>query len=258
MASARRYPPARGPRPRRPAHRTVLRRGRTRRAAPGGRGHRRAQRGADEKRTGRRGERPGGVPRRGRQFCRTCPRHAAGAAPRSHPCSASRLAAAAAVGAVALGGAAAAAYTGALPAPVQKLAHYTIGAPSAHHSAPSTPVGSGAAGRKRPVHAPVHHHVTHLNAHGRARQKAVDFRNLAAAAGGAANVKAFCASVAHPGTSARPASRPIPPVSRPLTPRASRPAFPPASRAPSHGKPSGLPTGRPSSHPTGKPSPPYQ
>jgi hypothetical protein len=145
-----------------------------------------------------------------------------------------KLAAAASVAAVALGGTAAAAFTGSLPAPVQKLAHNTIGAPSAHHSAPATPVGPQPTGSASFGLCTAY---AHAKAHGTAKQKAVAFHNLAAAAGGAANVKAFCASATHPGPSGQP------------TPHSTgKPSSHPT------GKPSGLPTGKPSSHPTGKPS----
>src|SRR5260221_6807253 len=61
-----------------------------------------------------------------------------------------KLAAAAAAAAVTVGGVAAAAYAGALPAPMQKLAHDTLGAPSARPSAQpahsATPVRPDATG----------------------------------------------------------------------------------------------------------------
>jgi hypothetical protein len=142
-------------------------------------------------------------------------------------------AAAAAAAAVALGGVAAAAYTSTLPAPVQQFAHSVIGAPSPSPSAspsqrPGTPqatpastdaVGLDATG---PAGFGLCTAYAHAKAHGTASQKAVAFRNLAAVAGGAAKIAAWCAAVPHPGSS--------------------------QSSAPAH-----LP-GRPSSHPTGKPS----
>jgi hypothetical protein len=151
-----------------------------------------------------------------------------------------KLAAAAAAAAVALGGTAAAAFAGALPASVQKLAHETIGAPAVHHSAPATPVGPRATGNAGYGLCTAY---AHQKAHGTARQKAVAFRNLAAAAGGAANVTAYCAAVAHPG--ATPSGRPTGhPSGRPTGKPASHPTSPPA----------GHPTGKPTSHPTGKPT----
>ena len=150
----------------------------------------------------------------------------------------SRLGAAAAVGMVALSAAAAAAYTGALPAPVQNLAHYTIGAPSGHRTAPSTQVG-----QEQPAATAGHRlcvTFTHLNAHRRARQKAVDFHHLAAAAGGAAHVKAYCAAAAHPGTAT---------PGQPAHHRAGDPGSSPTPRSAGH------PSGRPSPNPASWPSP---
>jgi len=154
-----------------------------------------------------------------------------------------KLAAAAAAVAVTVGGAAAAAYTGALPASMQKLAHDTLGAPSAQPSArpahSATPVGPDAKGHAAFGLCTA---FAHLKADGSARQKAVAFRNLATAAGGAANVTAFCAAVAHPG---KAASHPT-----------GRPSSHPTGRPSSHptGGPSSHPTGKPASHPTGKPA----
>jgi hypothetical protein len=147
-----------------------------------------------------------------------------------------KLAAAAAAAAVALGGTAAAAFAGALPASVQKLAHETIGAPAVHHSAPATPVGPRATGNAGYGLCTAY---AHLKAHGTARQKAVAFRNLAAAAGGAAHVTAYCAAVAHPG--ATPTGHPT-----------GHPTGKPTSHPTGH--PAGHPTGKPTSHPTGKPT----
>jgi PT repeat len=159
-----------------------------------------------------------------------------------------KLAAAAAAAAVAVGGVAAAAYAGALPASMQKLAHDTVGAPSAHPSAhpthTATPVGPDATGHAAFGLCTA---FAHLKVDGSARQKAVAFRNLATAAGGAANVTAFCAAVAHPGTtpSGQPASHPTgEPTSHPTGEPTSHPT----------GKPTSHPTGKPTSHPTGKPT----
>jgi hypothetical protein len=156
-----------------------------------------------------------------------------------------KAAAAAAVAAAALGGAATAAYTGTLPAPAQQLAHNTIGAPSpAPSHTPGTPqvtptrtdaVGPNATG---PAAFGLCTAYANAKSHGGAAQKAVAFRNLAAAAGGAAKIAAYCAAVPHPGSS---------------QPRHAAPAHThPAGQPTSHptGKPSSLPT----SHPTGRPS----
>jgi hypothetical protein len=161
-----------------------------------------------------------------------------------------KAAAAAAAAAVALGGVAAAAYTSTLPAPVQQFAHSVIGAPSPQPShrpgtPRATPARTNAAGPDAtgpdatgPAGFGLCTAYAHAKAHGKASQKAVAFRNLAAAAGGAAKIAAYCAAVPHPGSS-QP-SQPAP--------------------APSHpaGHPASHPTGKPSSHPTphatGRPS----
>jgi hypothetical protein len=142
-----------------------------------------------------------------------------------------KLAAAATAAAVTFGGAVAAAYAGVLPASVQQLAHDTLGAPPAHppaHPAHTvTPAGPRVAGHSGYGLCAAY---AHLKAHGSARQKAVAFRNLATAAGGAANVTAYCAAVAHPGET---------------------PPGKPASHA--TGKPARHPAGKPARHPAGKP-----
>ena len=172
--------------------------------------------------------------------------------------TAKAAAAVAAAAATALGGVAAAAYTGTLPAPAQQFAHSVIGAPSPQPShRPGTPQPSHRPGTPQatpvrtdttgpeatgPAASGLCTAYTHAKAHGRASQKAVAFRNLAAAAGGAAKIAAYCAAVPHPGSSqsSQPASAPTHP----------------AGRSASHatGKPSSHPTphpgGRPSSAPT--------
>ena len=166
-----------------------------------------------------------------------------------------KLAAAVAIAAVTLGGGAvaAAAYTGALPASMQQLAHNTIGAPPAPHSASSalsaTPAGPDASGHAAYGLCTAY---AHLKAHGSAKQKAVAFRDLAIAAGGAANVTAYCAGVAHPGTSpsGQPASHP---TGKPSSMPSQAPTGHPSGRAST--VPSQAPTtGQPTSHPTGKPT----
>jgi hypothetical protein len=162
-----------------------------------------------------------------------------------------KAAAAAAVAAAALGGVAAAAYTSALPAPAQQFAHSVIGAPSPSPSAsaspshrPGTPqatpartdaVGPDATG---PAGFGLCTAYAHAKAHGTASQKAVAFRNLAAAARGAAKIAAYCTAVPHPGSSqpSQPASAPTHPTGHPT----------------SH--PTGKPSGHPTPHPAGRPS----
>ena len=160
-----------------------------------------------------------------------------------------KAAAAAAAAAVALGGVAAAAYTSTLPAPAQQFAHSVIGAPSPSPSAspshrPGTPqatpartdaVGPDATG---PAASGLCTAYAHAKAHGTASQKAVAFRNLAAAAGGAAKIAAYCTAVPHPGSSqsSQPASAPTHP----------------AGRSASHA--TGKPSSHPTPHPAGRPS----
>jgi hypothetical protein len=162
------------------------------------------------------------------------------------PLLSARAAAAAAVAALGIGGFATAAFAGALPAPVQQFAHHTIGAPAAHataartHDSPS-PAGPGATGH------PAYGLCTawaHAKKNGTAKQKAVAFRNLAAAAGGAGNVAAFCAAVPNPGALSSHASHPTgPPTSHPTGPPTSHPTGPPTSHPTPHA------TGQRSSHP---------
>ena len=173
------------------------------------------------------------------------PVHARRSARRRPRLLTSLLTAAAAATAAALGGVAAAAYTGTLPAPAQQFAHSMIGAPSPSPSAspshrPGTPhatpartdaVGPDATG---PAASGLCTAYAHAKAHGRASQKAVAFRNLAAAAGGAAKIAAYCTAVPHPGS-----SQPSQPASAPTHPA---------------GHPTSHPTGKPSSHPTPHPS----
>ena len=124
-----------------------------------------------------------------------------------------KTAAAAAVAVVGLGGVATAAFADALPSAAQQLAHDTIGAPSPHASSSAhagkktnpghngTPVGPNVSG---PAAFGLCNAYSHASHHGTATQKAVAFRNLQKAAGGAGNVASFCASVEHPGSSAAP------------------------------------------------------
>jgi len=161
-----------------------------------------------------------------------------------------KAATAAAVTLVGMGGVATAAFADALPSSAQQLAHDTIGAPSPHaHSSAhasnnkksdhgGTPVGPSASGSAAFGLCTAY---AHAKQDGTAAQKAVAFRNLENAAGGAANVASFCASVPHPGASATPHSGP--PTSHPT----GRPTTHPT------GKPTTHPTGPPTTHPTGPP-----
>ena len=168
--------------------------------------------------------------------------------------TAKAAAAAAVAAAAALGGVAAAAYTGTLPAPAQQFAHGMIGAPSPQPShRPGTPQPSRRPGTPQATPArtdAVGPEATgpaafglctayaHAKAHGTASQKAMAFRNLAVAAGGAAKIAAYCTAVPHPGSSQSNPSASAP------THRAGQPA--------SH--PTGKPSSKPTHHPTGRPS----
>ncbi len=157
-----------------------------------------------------------------------------------------KLAAAAAAAAVTLcGAAAAAAYTGKLPAPVQNIAHATIGAPQT----PSTHRTPRPAPDAMPGHAAygLCTAYAHLKTHGNAAQKATAFRRLAAAAGGAAQVKTYCAGVAHPG-SPSPHAQVAHPAGQPSTLRTR------AQHTHAAGRPSSPPSHGPATHPASKPS----
>jgi len=152
-------------------------------------------------------------------------------------------AAAAAIAALSLSGAAAAA-TGNLPAPLQRLAHDTVGAPAAQSSNASgsqgSPVGPDATG-------PAQHGLctayANARAHGSAAFKhSIAFKNLVTAAGSASKVDAFCQDATG-------------------SPAPSSPAGSANSQATSH--PTGAPASgsggsrastAPTSHPTGKPA----
>jgi hypothetical protein len=123
-----------------------------------------------------------------------------------------RVAAVAGAAAVAvLGGGVAAAYTGSLPGALQKIAHEAIAAPAGHES-PATPTPEGTA---RPAGPSANDSAAyglcnayqHAEERGSASQRAVAFRNLVNAAGGADRVAAYCASVPHPGATSPPGRR---------------------------------------------------
>ena len=173
----------------------------------------------------------------------------------------SKLALAAAAGAVTLGGVSAAAFTGTLPDGAQALAHSAFGAPAAQHgdstdvaqtpdadatetadatpdaeatSSPSaTPVGPDATG---PAAFGL---CTAYSAQVRAGQTpnptSPAFRNLAAAAGGEANIATYCATVATPGQAGDHATGS--PTTHPTS--SHKPTKTPATH----------PTGSPTSHP---------
>jgi len=159
---------------------------------------------------------------------------------------AAKLAVAAAAVAVTFGGLAAAAYARVLPGPVQKFAHETIGAPPARPAVrPGHPAGPDAAGSAAAGLCTAYQHVI---AHGSAEQKAVAFRNLAAAAGGAANVAAYCAQAAHP--TPAPASD----ANGEATSHPTHPVHPTHPPHPGNPNPNPNPNDEPSSHATHQPA----
>jgi hypothetical protein len=162
-------------------------------------------------------------------------------------------AAAAAATVLSLGGIATAAYAGALPAPVQRLAHDIIGAPAPGSQPAARPSLASPATTDDRAYG-LCTAWAHAKAHGTAVQRAVAFRRLAVAAGGAGNVTTYCATAAPPARS--PSQTPQP---SPKPPSTGRPTGLPAPH--DSGKPTGLPgphgtgapTVRPTPHDTGKP-----
>ncbi len=172
-----------------------------------------------------------------------------------------KLAAAAAAGAIGFGGLAAAAYAGALPEPIQDFAHQTVGVPAAtgHHTDPgnqssahrpsdasehakagqsSGPVGPDATGSTRYGLCTAFAQAKAEN--GQVDTKSVAYRALVEAAGGADNIDQFCAGVAAPGEGSSSAGVP-----------SSDAASEHATAAPTD-MPSQAPTTP--QHPTGKPT----
>jgi hypothetical protein len=171
------------------------------------------------------------------------------------PILSAKAAAAAVAAAAALGGVATIAYAGGLPAPAQQLAHDTIGAPSPKPS--DNPVGKPAAAPSGPdATGPAAFGLctaySHAKAHGTAAQQAVAFRNLAAAAGGAGDIAAYCAAVPHPGRSHSSHPAPSHPAGQPSDLSTTHPTGKPSSVPTTH--PTGKPSSVPTTHPTGKPS----
>jgi hypothetical protein len=135
-----------------------------------------------------------------------------------------------------LGSLATVAYAGMLPTGLQQLAHDVIGAPAAGARPATKPSRAIPATTGQPGYG-LCTAWAQAKAHGTRRQQAVAFDRLAAAAGSAANVTAYCTAAA-----------------RTATPLSSRP--PPAPTPPHRsGKPTGLPTPHGSGKPTGLPTP---
>jgi hypothetical protein len=147
-----------------------------------------------------------GIPNRTHRARR---RHAA-----RSPLLSARAAAVVTVAALGIGGLATAAAAGALPAPFQSFAHSTFGAPTAPtapagSAAPAAPAASAVTPLTDSSPTPVGPDATGRAAsglcnaweHGNGKKKGAAFRNLAAAAGGADKIAAYCATVPHPGAS---------------------------------------------------------
>lgn len=172
----------------------------------------------------------------------------------------------AAVAAVTAGALAAAAYAGVLPAPVQSFAHHAIGAPAPH------PAGNPAAPKTPPGPAPASPGARGLcqayaKGHGNARQKAKAWRELAAAAGGTAQVSAYCAGTAHPAKTppgqqaSHAAGKPSAasahaPAAHSTHKPASHPSHPPRSHPTHPGHPPGSQPSHPGHNPASRPASP--
>ena len=164
-------------------------------------------------------------------------------------------AAAAVATVLSFGGIAGAAYAGALPAPVQRLAHHIIGALPPGTPQPALPPSHARSAAPGDSAYGLCTAWAHAKAHGTRKQQAAAFGRLTAAAGGAGKVTTYCATGASPGTSSSQNPQPAP------TPHGTgRPSGLPTPHG--SGKPSGLPTPdstgaptvRPTPHSTGKPS----
>jgi hypothetical protein len=118
------------------------------------------------------------------------------------PVPLTRLAAALIAVTVGLGGVTAAAYAGALPGPIQDLAHQAIGAPAAHRDAPHAHPSSP---RARSALCAAYQHA---KTHGEPSALGAEFGKLAKAAGGASRVEAYCAPVRGRGAAAAGHAKP--------------------------------------------------
>jgi hypothetical protein len=144
---------------------------------------------------------------------------------------------------------AAAAYAGMLPAPAQRLAHAIIGAPLGSGGGQPEPGAPGPSPLPGSSTYGLCQAYERAMAHGHPGRNPVAFRRLAAAAGGASRVTAYCAQVIHPGSPAN---------SQPAHPQHGKPSELPTHHgkatpaASHHGKPSALPTPAATHH--GKPT----
>jgi hypothetical protein len=178
-----------------------------------------------------------------------------------------KLAAAAAAGAIGFGGLAAAAYAGALPEPIQDFAHQTVGAPSASsdHTDPGSqdsahrpsdasehanagqsaqPVGPDATGAA--TYGLCTAFAEEKAENGQVDARSIAYRALAKAAGGADNIDEFCAGVTSPSENAGTAGTASTHADSSIPSDSSHPT----------GPPSDLPDGNPVTpdHPTGAPT----
>jgi hypothetical protein len=190
------------------------------------------------------------------------------------PLLGAKIALAAVIGSLAMGGVAAAAYSGSLPEGIQDFAHDTIGAPhsqgqvaqeaddqgeddasepadeptDAENSASespdgtkSTPVGPDATG---PAAFGLCTAFAHSKSHEGANQHSVAYRSLLSAATDAGQtVEEYCATIPHPGSQPSATATPS---------GGAEPTGVPSVRA--SAKHSSHHTGKPASHPTGAPS----
>jgi len=168
-----------------------------------------------------------------------------------------RLAAAAAAAALAvLGGGAAAAYTGSLPSSLQKIAHDVFAAPAvrARPAAPTArdtarPLGPSVTGNAAGGLCNAYQHAAK---HGNASQRAVAFRNLVNAAGGADRVAAYCAAAQPSSATTAPGRRVGQGASPADANHGRKPTAPPGKPTAPPGKPT-APPGKPTA-PPGKPT----
>jgi hypothetical protein len=183
-----------------------------------------------------------------------------------------KLAAAAAAGALGFGGVAAAAYAGALPEPIQDFAHQTVGAPSADNDQ-SSPQGQGQDQRSGANEnasgassgEPVGPDATGSAMYGlctafaaeKAENGTVDttsvaYESLAKAAGGTDKIDEFCADVMRPGDGSGQTNAPAESGSSGEHPTGPPTEVPDSAPTTPDGQPTGLPT--PPDHPTAQPT----
>lgn len=164
-----------------------------------------------------------------------------------------RFAAAAGAAAIAvLGGGVAAAYTGSLPGPLQKIVHDVIAAPGVRESSAAPSPRSGAHPAGPSVTGAAAYGLCNAYQHADASQRSVAFRHLVTAAGGAQQVAAYCASVPHPGATSPPGRRVGQTVSPTDASHGRKPTAPPGKPTAPPGKPT-TPPGKPTA-PPGKPT----